>query len=124
MIGLGLLGQITVQLLKANGCKVLGTDLDPDKLALAKKMGADEAVPLPELLAAAAQFSDGRGVDTVIITASTSSNQPIIDAGEITAFRDGVNTGVPAIPFDSIVATTRVGFAALESLRTGSLVSL
>lgn len=90
VIGLGLLGQITVQLLKANGCKVLGTDLDPDKLALAKKLGADEAVPLAGLLEAAANFSDGRGVDTVIITASTSSNQPIIDAGEIVRLRGKV----------------------------------
>lgn len=53
-----------------------------------------------------------------------SANQDKGFSGEFTAFRDGVKTGVPAIPFDSIVATTRVGFAALESLRTGSLVSL
>ena len=90
VIGLGLLGQLTVQLLKANGCKVLGTDLDPDKLVLAKKLGVDQAVPLSDLLEAAAQFTDGRGVDTVIITASTSSNQPITDAGEIVRLRGKV----------------------------------
>ena len=42
VMGLGLLGQLTVQLLKANGCKVIGSDIDPDKMALAKKLGCDE----------------------------------------------------------------------------------
>ena len=46
VMGLGLLGQISVQLLKANGCKVLGTDLDPKKLELAKKLGLMRFVPL------------------------------------------------------------------------------
>ena len=87
VIGLGLLGQITVQLLKANGCKVLGTDLDQDKLVLARKLGANEAVTLTDLHEATAQFSDGRGVDKVIIPASTSSNQPVNDAGEIVRLR-------------------------------------
>ncbi|MGE4578792.1 MAG: bi-domain-containing oxidoreductase [Desulfuromonadales bacterium] len=90
VVGLGLIGQLTVQLLKANGCKVLGSDLDPDKLALASKLGADAVCHSGELLAAAEAFSNGRGVDTVIITASTASNQPITDAGEITRLRGRV----------------------------------
>ena len=49
-MGLGLLGQLTVQLLKANGCKVIGSDVDPDKIALAKKLGADEACHASELI--------------------------------------------------------------------------
>ena len=87
VIGLGLIGQLTVQLLKANGCKVLGTDLDPEKLALASKLGADAVCNSSDLLAAADVFSGGRGVDCIIITASTSSNQPITDAGEIARLR-------------------------------------
>jgi len=87
VIGLGLLGQLTVQLLKANGCKVLGSDLDPDKLELAQKLGADVVCQSGDLLNSAENFSNGYGVDSVIITASTTSNQPIFDAGEIARMR-------------------------------------
>lgn len=83
VIGLGLLGQLTVQLLKANGCKVIGTDFDPSKVKLAKELGADAVCSPDELLSAANQFSNGNGVDAVIIAASTSSNQPILDAADI-----------------------------------------
>lgn len=87
VIGLGLIGQITVQLLKANGCKVIGCDLDASKLALAKKLGCDEVCSSSEIVSKAAEFTNGYGVDSVVITASTSSNQPIIDAGEIARMR-------------------------------------
>lgn len=90
VVGLGLLGQLTVQLLKANGCKVVATDLDPAKLELAQKLGADLVCPSGDLLTAADNFSNGHGVDSVIITASTSSNQPILDAGEISRKRGKV----------------------------------
>ncbi len=83
VMGLGLLGQITVQLLKANGCKVLGTDFDPKKLELAKKLGADEVCAPNEVIEKAKLFTNGNGADAVVIAASTSSNQPIMDAGEI-----------------------------------------
>ncbi len=90
VIGLGLLGQLTVQLLKANGCKVIGSDIDPDKTALAKKLGADEVSLAGDLIAKAKAFSNGHGVDAVIITASTSSSQPVIDAAEISRMRGRV----------------------------------
>ncbi|UPT76865.1 bi-domain-containing oxidoreductase [Sulfurovum sp. XGS-02] len=90
VMGLGLIGQITVQLLKANGCKVIGSDVDPDKLELAKKLGADETCHAGELIKASTEFSNGYGVDSVIITASTSSNGPIADAGEISRMRGKV----------------------------------
>lgn len=83
VVGLGLLGQLTVQLLKANGCKVIGTDFDPVKVKLAKELGADAACGPDDLISAANQFSNGNGVDAVIIAASTSSNQPILDAATI-----------------------------------------
>ena len=90
VMGLGLLGQLTVQLLKANGCKVIGSDVDPDKIALAKKLGADETCHAKDLIAKASEFSNGYGVDAVIIAASTASNQPVIDAAEISRMRGRV----------------------------------
>jgi predicted dehydrogenase/threonine dehydrogenase-like Zn-dependent dehydrogenase len=84
VIGLGLLGQITVQLLKANGCRVFGVDLDPAKVELARELGADAAaVSDDEVRRAVAEWSRGRGADAVLITAATASNQPIELAGEI-----------------------------------------
>ncbi len=90
VIGLGLIGQLTVQLLKANGCRVLGTDIDPDKLALAQKLGADMVCSPSDLINAANEFTCGCGIDTVIITASTSGNGPVTDAGEIARMRGRV----------------------------------
>ncbi len=90
VMGLGLLGQLTVQLLKANGCKVIGSDIDPDKLKLAKKLGADEVCSAGELIAKAKEFSNGHGVDAVIIAASTLSNGPITDAADISRMRGRV----------------------------------
>jgi threonine dehydrogenase-like Zn-dependent dehydrogenase len=65
--GLGLIGLLTVQLLRAHGCRVLGLDFDPEKLELAKKFGA-EVVNLSanqDALKEAEIFSRGRGVDAV-----------------------------------------------------------
>ena len=80
--GLGLIGLMTVQLLRAHGCRVLGLDYDQNKLALAQQLGA-ETVDLnqnADPLGAAMVFSRGRGVDAVIITASTKSNEPVHQA--------------------------------------------
>jgi predicted dehydrogenase/threonine dehydrogenase-like Zn-dependent dehydrogenase len=82
VMGLGVVGLMTVQLLRANGCRVLATDFDPMRLALAQQFGA-EVVPLQlgaEPVAAASAFSRGRGVDAVIITASTRSSEPVHQA--------------------------------------------
>ncbi|MCS6287496.1 MAG: bi-domain-containing oxidoreductase [Nitrospira sp.] len=83
VIGLGLLGQLTVQLLKASGCRVLGSDVDRSKLELARQLGADVVTPSSDLANASAVFSDGHGVDAVLITASTKDNGPVETAGEI-----------------------------------------
>lgn len=84
VIGLGLVGLITVQLLRANGCRVLGLDFDQDKLALAKKFGA-EVVDLNKEnpLAVADIFSRGRGVDAVVIAAATKSDEPMHQAAQM-----------------------------------------
>jgi len=83
--GLGLIGLITVQLLRANGCRVLGIDLNPVRLALARRFGA-EVVDLSrgeDPLAAAEAFSRGRGVDAVLLTASTASSEPVSQAAKM-----------------------------------------
>lgn len=82
VIGLGLIGQLAVQLLRANGCRVLGIDYDPDKIMLAKSFGV-EVVDLSlgeDPVKAAELFSKGRGVDAVLITAATLSNEPMHQA--------------------------------------------
>ena len=80
--GLGLVGLMTVQLLLAHGCRVLGLDFDPAKLALAKQFGAEvvnlEAGQDPVAIATA--YSRGRGVDAVIVTAATKSSEPMHQA--------------------------------------------
>jgi predicted dehydrogenase len=81
VIGLGLIGQICVALLKAQGCRVFGTDIDPAKLDLAKSFGAD-GVGTGSPLEAVQAFSGGHGVDAVVITAATASNEPIELAAE------------------------------------------
>ena len=80
--GLGLIGLVTVQLLRAQGCRVLGLDFDSAKLALARSFGA-EVVDLKsgaDAVAAATAFSRGRGVDAVIVTAATRSSEPMHQA--------------------------------------------
>lgn len=80
--GLGLIGLITIQLLRAHGCRVLGIDVDRDKIAMARAFGA-EVVDIGggvDPVAAAVEYSRGRGVDGVIITASTKSNEPVHQA--------------------------------------------
>jgi polar amino acid transport system substrate-binding protein len=84
VIGLGLIGQLAVQLLKANGCRVFGIDLDEKKIELAQRSGADAGcAPDDEAKGRVLEWSRGRGADAVLITAATSSNQPVELAGEI-----------------------------------------
>ncbi|MBA3322767.1 MAG: zinc-binding alcohol dehydrogenase, partial [Pyrinomonadaceae bacterium] len=88
VIGLGLLGQLTVQLLRANGCRVFGLDLDESKIALAKLHGAEDGcVPNDEAGRRVLEWSRGRGADAVLVTAATESNQPIELAGEISRLK-------------------------------------
>ncbi|HMG72542.1 MAG TPA: bi-domain-containing oxidoreductase [Pyrinomonadaceae bacterium] len=84
VIGLGLIGQLAVQLLRANGCRVFGIDLDETKVELARQFGADIGSATEEdAKRSVMEWSRGRGADAVLITAATSSNQPVELAGEI-----------------------------------------
>lgn len=82
--GLGLIGLLTVQILKAHGCRVLGMDYDSERLELARSYGADvvDLARGEDPRAAAARFSRGRGVDGVLIAASTKSSEPVSQAAD------------------------------------------
>jgi len=82
VIGLGLVGQLAAQLLKASGCRVLGVDLNDDACVLARECGCDVAV-VDDAERAAAQLTDGFGVDAVVITASSPTNAPLELAAKI-----------------------------------------
>lgn len=90
VIGLGLLGQITVQLLKANGCRVFGVDIDEGKLNLARELGAEMCSTPADAPRLIKEWSRGRGADAVLITAATPSNDPIELAGEISRLKGRV----------------------------------
>lgn len=89
VMGLGLIGQLTVQLLKANGCRVLGFDPNPGRAKLALEMGADVAVS-DALDEAVRGFTEGYGADAVIVTASSKSSTPPNQAAEISRMKGRV----------------------------------
>jgi polar amino acid transport system substrate-binding protein len=79
VIGMGLVGQLTVQLLKAAGCRVFGIDVAPDKVDIARAGGADEACLRsdPDVVARVKAFTQGRGADAILIAAAASSSDPV-----------------------------------------------
>ena len=87
--GVGLIGLLTVQLLLAQGCRVLAIDFDADKLELARKFGAETCNPGAgeDPVSAGMAFSRGAGVDGVIITASTKSSDPVTQAAKMSRQR-------------------------------------
>jgi predicted dehydrogenase/threonine dehydrogenase-like Zn-dependent dehydrogenase len=87
VIGLGLLGQLAVQVLRANGCTVLGIDLDEERLRLAATLGANVAGPGTDPVGFAMTATRGRGVDGVIVAAATPSNGPIRSAATMSRKR-------------------------------------
>ncbi len=109
VIGLGLVGQLTVQLLKANGCRVFGLDLDESRVDLALELGADKADRLKRSTQQKRSRAGrrGYGADAVLITAATDSNQPIELAARVSRLKGRVivvgMTGmdIPRPPFFS-----------------------
>ena len=85
VIGLGLVGQLAVQLLKANGCRVVAIDLDPKKVALAESLGADLGLirHSQDELQSVLEVTGGFGIDAALVTAATRSNDPVLLAGEL-----------------------------------------
>ncbi|MFO0837896.1 MAG: bi-domain-containing oxidoreductase [Phycisphaerae bacterium] len=89
VVGLGLVGLLAVQILKAAGCVVIGVDLSPQHVELARLCGADTALRRddPALEDTIRTLSGGRGVDAAYIAASTSSSDPMDLAGRVTRDR-------------------------------------
>lgn len=85
VIGAGLIGLLTVQMLLANGCRVLAIDIDAEKLSLAAKFGAETCNPTSgeDPVARGIAFSGGIGADAVLVTAATQSNEPIAQAAKM-----------------------------------------
>jgi predicted dehydrogenase/threonine dehydrogenase-like Zn-dependent dehydrogenase len=85
--GLGLIGLVTVQLLRAHGCHVIGLDFDPAKLELARKFGAStvNVGAGEDPVVAVAELTRGRGADGVIFTASTKgrNSEPMHQAAQM-----------------------------------------
>ena len=90
VIGLGLVGQLTVQLLKANGCRVFGIDTDQERVQLARDLGAEGGCIPDEARDQVQAWSRGRGADACIVAAATAGNQPIELAGEISRLKGRV----------------------------------
>jgi len=118
VLGLGLVGQITVQLLKANGCRVFGIDLEPTKIELARQSGADAACgPYEGAKERVLEWTRGRGADAVIIAAATDSNDPIELAGEISRAKGrvvvvgAVGLNVPRKPYYDRELTFRISMS-------------
>jgi len=83
--GLGLIGLMTVQMLRANGCRVLGIDFDTSRCEMARQFGA-ETVDLSKAedpIAVAQAFSRDRGVDAVVVAAATDSDEVMHQAAEM-----------------------------------------
>jgi threonine dehydrogenase-like Zn-dependent dehydrogenase len=100
VIGLGLIGQITVQLLRANGCRVLGIDLRPERVKQALEQGAEWAATpssLPSGWKDAA--TGGYGADFALVTASAQSSAPLQLAAELCRPRGRVAV-VGAMPME------------------------
>jgi len=84
VIGLGLVGQLTLQILNAAGCRVIGIDQMQERVELAAKMGALAAtVSEAEFRDLCRKYTGGNGVDCVLITAETASNGPVNLASEV-----------------------------------------
>ncbi len=86
--GLGLIGLMSAQLLKANGCKVIGLDFDANKVELAKSLGINAFdVSGADPVSLVHGLTNGNGADAVLITASTSSNEVISQAAQMSRQR-------------------------------------
>jgi len=85
VVGLGLIGLLTVQMLKAAGCRVLGVDLDAGRCETARSFGVEAVCPSEggDPVAAALSLSSGHGVDAVLLTAATSSSEPVHQAAHM-----------------------------------------
>ena len=98
IIGLGLLGLLSVGIARTAGCEIFGIDLDPKRVALGKEFGATTCLR-KDAEAAGSAFTQGKGFDVVLICADTKSNDPIALAGAL-AREHGQVVAVGAVGMD------------------------
>ena len=99
VIGMGLLGLLAGQIAAAAGCRVLGIEVDPQRVSLAASLGL-KAVLREQAVESAQSFTDNRGFDHIIICADTSSNDPVELAAVIARDRANVvATGAVGLTF-------------------------
>lgn len=118
VIGLGLIGQLAVQLLNAHGCRVFAIDIDGKKIELARQLGANDAsAPGEDTKQRVLEWSRGRGADAVLITAGTTSNEPVELAGEISRAKGrviavgAVGLNIPRKPYYDRELTFRISMS-------------
>lgn len=99
VIGLGLVGLLTVQLLSANGCYVIGIDPNEERRRIAHELGVEAVASPSEASGVVDRLTGGRGADHTIITAATSSNTTVVQAGEVTR-RQGSVVAVGLVGMD------------------------
>lgn len=92
VIGMGLVGQITAQIACGAGCRVVALDVDADKIDLARGFGFGDGLTIgrDDTSGHVEGFTHGRGLDAVIITASTRSSDPVRLAGQLARDRGTV----------------------------------
>lgn len=91
VVGLGLLGQLAAQLLRANGCRVFGVDPDAGRVELARTLGlAGGCAPADDAARRIIEWTRGRGADAFVITAATESSGPVALAGEASRLKGRV----------------------------------
>lgn len=85
VLGLGILGQLVAQILRVNGCRVIGTDLAPARIRLARTLGMDFGFEpgQGELVEHVARLTGGIGADAAIITAATPAHSPVSTAFQV-----------------------------------------
>ena len=124
VIGLGLLGQITVQLLKAAGCRVFGMDLSQSRADLALVSGVEAACTnARDFLDICFQQTGGLGVDSILITAETPSSEPVNLAAELARDR-AIVVAVGTVGMDIATQTLlrqRIGFQSFALLWSRAL---
>lgn len=100
VVGLGLIGQLALQLLRANGCRVLGLDLARERVEEALAQGADWAYPTDEMSPAWKEsVTGGHGVDLAVIAASSSTSAPLDLAAELCRHKGRISV-VGAMPME------------------------
>ncbi|HYN08798.1 MAG TPA: bi-domain-containing oxidoreductase [Vicinamibacterales bacterium] len=90
VIGLGLVGQITAQLARCSGAMVIASDIDPDKLEMAKRLGAHHVVPANSLASTVAELTGGLGADSVLLCAAAKSDEPMRQAAAVSRLKGRV----------------------------------